>query len=137
MAFLRFQNALADTADLGTFQLSLSAVNGSELGRVYLVGTSGKTFKASSSPGIDNILVSFTDTTGGLAAADVKLATSEAGLTSAVAGVGLSLGTEIIITAGNTGHPEIWVEMTDASGVTGTQANLALSVNDCDSSDTV
>ena len=136
MSFLRFQSAVSDSADLGTFQLTISAVNGSKTGEVFLVGTSAKTFKAESDPGIDNILVSFADTVGGLAPSNIKLATTEAGLAAATAGASLSLGTEIAITAANVGHKSIWVEMTDSSGVVGTQANLALSVNNCVATDT-
>jgi hypothetical protein len=61
---------------------------------------------------------------------------SNAGLAAAAGGGTLDLGTEIVITAGNTGHPEIWVQITDTIGA-GAHAGLSLSVVPLVATDTV
>lgn len=136
MSELDFKKNIADAAVLSNFSIDVTSISAAGEDSVFLVGTTAKTFKATSSPGTDPIIVSFTDPAGGLAAADVKLATTQAGLAAAAGGGTLDLGTEIVITAGNTGHPEIWVQITDTIGA-GTHAGLSLSVVPLVATDTV
>lgn len=136
MSELVFKKNVADPVALVTLSIHIGSVGASGKDSVFLVGTAGKTFKATSLPDVDHITVLFTDAAGGLAGADVKLATTEAGLAIAGRGATLDLGTEIVIAADNTGHPEIWVEITDTIGA-GTHANLSLSVVPLVATDTV
>ena len=135
MSTLEFKKNITDPAELTTLSIDVASAGVTGEDSVFLVGTAGKTFKAQSSPGADSILVSFTDPAGGLSSSDIKLATTQAGLAAAAAGGTLDLGTEIVISAANTGHPEIWVQITDTLGA-GTHAGLSLSVVNLVATDT-
>jgi len=127
MSVLEFKNDIADPAALTTLSVDIATAGGAGEKSVTLAGTPGKTYKAASNPGVDSIIVSFTDPAGGLSASDIKLATTQGGLAAAAAGGTLDLGPQIVIAADNTGHPEIWVQITDTIGA-GTHAGLSLSV---------
>lgn len=89
----------------------------------------GKKVNATSDPGIDQIAVSITDTAPGAdhEAAEIKLATTEAGLASATGGVALNLGTQILSLAANAA--EFWVRSRDATGTQGTATELGIETN--------
>lgn len=89
----------------------------------------GFTFKAQSNPGVDNITVSPTDADGatGQTTAAIKLASSQAGLASAVAGAALALVPTI--TSGVANAVTFWVEINDQTGVAGSYTDLSLTTN--------
>lgn len=90
---------LADQFDDSTDTLAAGALQGSTGDGVFYVGTPNAANKveAESEPGIDPIVVSITDATPGadVEVADIKLAATQGGLGSAIAGDPLSLGATI------------------------------------------
>jgi hypothetical protein len=86
--------------------------------------------EAESDPGVDQISVSITDTTPGSGheATAVKLALTEAGLATAVAGDPLDIGTSVASGAANA--VEVWVRVTDAVGSLATSTELGLTTHD-------
>lgn len=93
-------------------------------------GVANKKIRAASNPGVDNIVLSVVDADGptGQTAAAVKLATSLAGLDSAVAGDPLTLGTEILSGAANAVAVHIRIE--DQTATVGTYTDLSLQTNE-------
>lgn len=98
---------------------------------VYLGSVvAGKKFQAGSNPGVDDISVSVVDSDGptGQDATAVKLATTAAGLDSAVAGAPLAIGTEIL--SGAAGAVPVHVRVEATSLVVGAYTDLALETSD-------
>ena len=77
-------------------------------------------------PAGGNINLTITDTTAGSGheATEIKLATSAAGLDTAVAGAALSLGTAL--TSGVSGSTEIHIRVTNAVTTAGTSVELGI-----------
>ena len=100
--------------------------------RVVYIGSTvaGKKFQAFSNPGVDNIVVSLVDANsgGGVQAAHAKLATTQAGLASAVAGAALSLGTQILSGAANA--RAVWLRIDTPALAEGAYTDLSLALND-------
>jgi hypothetical protein len=90
----------------------------------------GKIIEAQSDPGVDNIVLSISDSGAGTGqtANAIKLALSSSGLDSAVAGASLSLGTEILSGADNAVAVYMRVQATDLS--VGSFNELVLETND-------
>ncbi len=90
---------LTDQFDDATDTLGASALQGADGDGVFYVGTTVATNKieAASNPGVDQIAVSIADSApgGGVEVTDIKLATSQANLGSAVGGAPLNIGTTI------------------------------------------
>lgn len=87
---------------------------------------SGKTFQAVSNPGVDPIAVSIADSNGatGATPAKVKLALTEAGLTSATPGAALNVGVTLL--SGSANAVSVWVEINGTGLATGTYNDLSL-----------
>jgi hypothetical protein len=85
--------------------------------------------QASSDPGVDQIEISITDSAPGTGHANtaVKLALSESGLATAVAGDPLDIGTSV--TSGAANAVEVWVRVTDAIGSLTVSTELGLTTN--------
>lgn len=84
---------------------------------LYLGSTvSANKVEASSDPGIDQITISITDTDPGnnLEATDIKLATTNGGLTGATGGASLDLGT--VINGGSANAAEVHIRVAFAAG---------------------
>lgn len=97
---------------------------------VYLLSlASGKKFQAASDPGVDSILVTIDDqeTGTGQAASAITLATSEAGLSTAVAGEPLDLGPTLL--SGTANATPIWIQFDDDTGVVATDLDIRLLTN--------
>jgi len=96
--------AMSTQFDDSTDTLGAMAVNGTSGKGVFYVGTpeSGNKLQDATNPGVDPIELSIVDASAGsgVEASHIKLALSEAGLSSATGGAALSLGTSI---AGGTG----------------------------------
>lgn len=90
----------------------------------------GTVFKATSNPGVDDIAVSVTDSNGatGQTSAAIKLATTQGGLTSAVAGDPLTVGTSI--TSGVSNAFTFWIELNDVAAAVGSYTDLGITTND-------
>lgn len=99
--------------------------------RQFFIGSTdtGALFEALSDPGVDQIVLSITDAApgSGQEAASLKLASTLAGLATAVAGDPLNLGT--VINAGAAGAKEVWIEWNDTTGVQATDLNLSIGLN--------
>lgn len=87
-------------------------------------------YQADSNPGTDNIQVDVNDSDpgGGNPATDVKLATTQGGLSGATPGASLVLGTELV--GGSVNAQEVWVEVEDSTQVVGTSTELSVRTND-------
>lgn len=97
---------------------------------IYIGSTAvGKTFRALSNPGVDQIVLSIADAASGSGhpASEVKLATSAGGLAAAVAGASLNLGTQILSGAGNA--IAVYVRWLNTLVVPGVSTELSLSLN--------
>jgi len=97
---------------------------------LYLGSTdAGKKLNALSDPGVDQITVTIADSAvgSGHEAAEIKLATTEAGLATAVAGDPVNLGVEGLSGVGN--GAEIWIRSRDATSAQGTSTELSISTN--------
>ncbi len=84
---------------------------------------------ATSAPGVDNIALSIADgdSGGGQQASELKLASTAAGLDSAVAGADLQLGTSI--TAGVGGAVQVHARFENTRTVPGVASDLSFGVN--------
>lgn len=91
--------------------------------------TAGLKIEANSNPGIDNITISVADTTpgGGHEATEIKLATTQLLLDSAVAGDPLTVGTSVLSEAAN--DFEFWVRVTNAVSTPGLSTELSITTN--------
>lgn len=89
----------------------------------------GLVAKAHSNPGVDEIVVSILDVGAGAGetVAAIALATSQAGLDSAVPGDPLSIGTQILSGIGNAAT--IWLRLNDTTGVLGVYTDVYPVVN--------
>lgn len=89
----------------------------------------GYRFQANSDPGVDEITLSIVDSVPatGQPATAIKLATSQGGLSSAVAGAALDLGATLL--SGSANAVEIWVEFNDSTAVVATDTNIELALN--------
>lgn len=89
----------------------------------------GTVFKATSNPGVADIVISVTDSNGatGQTAGAVKLATTQAGLSSAVAGASLTVGTTL--NSGVSNALSFWVQLDDVAAVVGSYTDLGLTTN--------
>ena len=87
--------------------------------------------QAESDPGVDQIVISVNDTDpgNGNPATAVKLAATQAGLNSAVAGDPLNAGVEIVGGAG--GAFEFWMRVEDLTNTIGTYTDLIPETNNC------
>lgn len=90
---------------------------------------SSKTLQADSNPGTDQIAISVVDAAAGSGhpASEVKLATTQGGLTGATGGASLNLGTSITSGVGNA--VTFWVGVQDSTGVVGTSTELSIQTN--------
>lgn len=121
---------------LTTEATSISALQASDgtadaVDRVVYLGStvSGNKFTAESDPGVDPIVVSIVDSSPstGVQATHIKLATTNGGLGSALGGVALSLGTEILSGVANAQAVHVRID-TPALAV-GVYAEITLSMN--------
>ena len=85
--------------------------------------------EADSSPGVDQITISIVDADNltGQPATAVKLATTQAGLDSAVAGASLDIGTQVL--SGSVNAIEVWVRTDETTDVVGNYTDLSLQTN--------
>lgn len=88
--------------------------------------------QASSNPGVDQIVISVVDANAGSGnpTTAVKLATTQLGLDSAVAGDPLNAGVTIVGGAG--GAFEFWARVEDLTDTEGTYTDLSFESSDCD-----
>jgi hypothetical protein len=98
---------------------------------VLYVGSTeaGKKLQAASDPGVDQIVVTLADSAPGAGheTTEIKLATTQAGLDTAVAGDPLNLGLEIL--SGTANAAQIWIRSRDATGQQGNSTELSISSN--------
>lgn len=87
-------------------------------------------YRADSDPGVDPVVVSIVDASGGagIAATAVRLATSQAGLGSATPGAALSL--PATIAGGPAGALAVWVRIDAPALAAGAHDDLSLTTND-------
>lgn len=90
---------------------------------------SGYRFRANSDPGVDDITLSIVDgaPSTGQPATAIKLATTQAGLSTATGGAALDLGATILSGASNA--VEVWVQFDDATTAVGTDSSISLALN--------
>lgn len=82
--------------------------------------------QANSNPGVDLITLSVIDASIGVGhpATEIKLATTQVGLDSAVGGADLDLGVEVLGGSGNA--QPIWIRVEDSTGTIGTSTELSV-----------
>lgn len=92
--------------------------------------TVGKEHRRKTLPGTNQLVLSVVDSNGATdeEVTDVKLALTEGGLATAVAGDPLDLGTSIL--SGVANAVSVWVEIGDSSGAVGTYTDISLKVLD-------
>ena len=98
--------------------------------RLYLGSTaSSKTLEADSDPGVDQIVLSVSDSSigAGHEAGEVKLALSQAGLDGATSGASLNLG--LSVGSGVPNALPVWVGVEAAYLTVGVSTELSLSTN--------
>lgn len=90
--------------------------------------TASRKLEANSNPGVDQIVVSVVDAVpaSGHPATEVKLATTLAGLNSAVGGASLNIGTQILSGAANA--IPIYIRVNDSTGQVGTATELSVAI---------
>lgn len=91
--------------------------------------TAGLKIQATSNPGIDNIVISAADTSpaSGHETTEIKLATTQGGLTAATPGASLTVGTTV--NSGAASDFEFWMRVTNAVAVVGTSSELSITTN--------
>lgn len=89
----------------------------------------GTVFKATSNPGVADIVISVTDSNGvtGQTTAAVKLATTQAGLAAAVAGASLTVGPTR--NSGVSNAFTFWTQLDDVAAAVGSYTDLGLTTN--------
>ena len=94
--------------------------------------TVGVKARATSSPGVDQISVSISDTNAGTGepTTAIKLASAQAGLTAATAGAALNLGTQVL--SGSANAVTLWARIDDATATAGSYTDLSLATNNLD-----
>lgn len=90
---------------------------------VVYFGNSDVTKKA---VGVPQVLISVVDGPSGLAASNVRLATTEDGLSSATPGAALGVG---VVLGGVQNHVTVWVSVDVPPGASGSFSDLSLSVD--------
>ncbi len=97
----------------------------------FFLGSLGSSLKieANSNPGVDNIVISVVDSDPGNNHEDteIKLATTQGGLTAATPGASLTVGTEVL--SGDANDFEFWVRVTNAVSTVGTITELSFVTN--------
>lgn len=108
-------------------QAPLSATGPADKAVYVGSAVANKTLKAASNPGVDQIVLSVTDSAGGTghATTAIKLAATQGGL--AAGGQSLNLGTQILSGAANA--VPVWLRFTDATGTVGVSSELSLASN--------
>ena len=121
---------------LTTFATSITALQASDGSAaaedrvVYLGSTvSGNKFRATSDPGVDQIVLSIVDAASGsgVEATHVKLATTSGGLGSALGGQALALGTQLL--SGVANAQPIYVRIDTPALAVGVYSEITLSLN--------
>ncbi len=97
----------------------------------FFLGSLGSSVKieANSNPGVDNITISVADSDGGNnhETTEIKLATTQGGLTAATPGAALTVGT--VVNSGAANDFEFWVRVTNAVATVGTITELSITTN--------
>lgn len=90
---------------------------------------SGKTLQADSDPGVDQIVISVTDSSPstGNPTTDVKLSTTQGELASATPGEPLNLGTSVLSGVGTA--QTFWIRVEDSTNVVGVSTELHFTTN--------
>ena len=118
------------TTPLAFAQDTLGAISPHQ--RRFYLGqpTSGYRFRANSDPGVDSIVLSIVDAApgDGQPATAIKLATTQAGLTGAVAGDPLDLGATLL--SGSANAVQVWVQFDDATAAVATDTDVSLALNE-------
>ena len=85
--------------------------------------------EANSNPGVDNIIIDVLDSNPGFDHEDteIKLATTQGGLTAATPGASLTVGTSVLSGAAN--DFEFWIRVTNAVATVGTITELSIATN--------
>lgn len=97
---------------------------------VYLGSVdSGLKFEAESDPGVDQIVLSISDSMpgSGQPTTAIKLATSALGLATATAGASLNLGTQML--SGVPNAVPIWIQFDDSTAVIAVDTALKIALN--------
>ncbi len=91
--------------------------------------TASVKIEADSNPGVDNIVISVADTTPSNSheVTEIKLATTQGGLTAATPGASLTVGT--VVNSGAANDFEFWMRVTNAIATVGTVTQLSISTN--------
>ena len=117
------------TVPLAFAQDTLGAISPHQ--RRFYLGqpTSGYRFRADSDPGVDAIALSIVDAVpaSGQPASAIKLATTQAGLSTATGGAALSLGATLL--SGSANAVAIWVQFDDSTAAVATDTNISLALN--------
>jgi len=89
----------------------------------------GKTLQADSDPGVDQIVMSISDSAPAMGnpATDVKLASTQGGLAGATPGASLNLGTSILSGVGNA--VTFWIRVEDSTNTLGVSTELQFLTN--------
>lgn len=127
MAFQIFSDSGLTTAVTAALEVTSSPVKF----QLWLGNpVSGKKIEANSDPGVDDIILDIVDANPGTGNpdTDIKLATTESGLTSAVAGASLTVGTQVL--SGVANAFEFWVQVTDSLGGAGLNLDLSVDTNE-------
>lgn len=118
------------TTLVGASLEAIYAIGGAAAKKTVWLGSTdaGQKLQKQSSPGVDAIAVTITDsnTGGGQPATAIRLATTEAGLLTATPGAALSL--PHTITGGVANAKAIWLDFTDSGGVVANFTDLGLSI---------
>lgn len=93
-------------------------------GFVISLDPAGTVFEADSDPGVDPILLGVRSIATGQPVSSIKIASTQGGLATAVAGDPLSLGT--VFQSGVSNGLEYWMEWDDTTAVADTYDNLEL-----------
>ena len=118
------------TEPLAFVQDTLGAISPHQR-RFYLgQATAGYRFRANSDPGVDSIELSIVDAVpaSGQPATAIKLATTQAGLTGAVAGDPLDLGATLL--SGSANAVQVWAQFDDATAAVATDTDVSLALNE-------
>lgn len=85
--------------------------------------------EANSNPGVDNIVISVEDSDPGPnhETTEIKLATTQGGLTAATPGASLTVGT--VVNSGDANDFEFWVRVTNAVSTVSTITELSTTTN--------
>lgn len=123
--------ALTQPFDDAVDTLDGAALNGNDGDGYFYVGLTDTANKlqASSNPGVDPLTISITDASPGVdvEAADIKLASSQSGLGSAVGGNPLNIGAEILGGAAPNAY-QVWFRWANSEGA-GTYTDISLNIN--------